>query len=236
MATTKKATKPTNKAPALAATAVEAPAEQPVVIGYKGFDKDMKCRGFQYEIGKTHTHDGPVKHCKSGFHACENPLNVFDYYAPGTSRFAVVELSGDISLETGGDTKIASASITVKAEIGVPVIVSKAIEWITALCNPANAEHATGDWSASSATGYQSASSATGYQSASSATGLGAVALNTGLFGKARAAEGGAICLCSHDDDGNLLHIRASKVGENGIKPDVFYTLDLAGEFVEVQS
>ncbi len=89
--------------------------------------------------------------------------------------------------------------------------------------------------SASSATGDSSASSATGYRSASSATGIAAIALNTGLYGRARASEGGGIALCNHDDDGNLRHFRCSKVGENGIKPDVYYSLDAAGEFREVQ-
>ena len=239
-------------------TDVAAPVAE--IVAYKGFDSKMQCRGFQFEMVKTFTHDGEVKHCKSGFHACENPLDTFNYYAPGTSKFAVVKMSGAISRESDGDTKIASASITIDAELTIPTIVSKAIEWITALCKPENFQHATGDQSASSATsdqsassatgdrsassatgdqsassatGDRSASSATGYRSASSATGENAVAMNIGLFGKAKASKDGAIVLCAHDENGNLIHIRASKVGENGIYPDVFYTLNSEGEFVK---
>ena len=203
------------------------------IIAYKGFSTDMTCRDFQYEMGKTFAHDGEVKHCKSGFHACENPLDTFNYYAPGTSKFAIVKMTGSVSRETDGDSKIASASITIDAELTIPVIVSKAIELVTALCKPDAVQHATGYRSASSATGDQSASSATGDQSASSATGKNAVAMNIGVFGKAKASKDGAIVLCSHDDCGNLLHIKASRVGDNGIKPDVFYTLSKDGEFIK---
>lgn len=87
---------------------------------------------------------------------------------------------------------------------------------------PASDSHSGHD---TSATGYSSASSATGDSSASSASGNAAVALNTGRYGKSRAGAGGAIVICNHDDEGNLRHIFSSKVGENGIEPDTFYTL-----------
>jgi len=240
----------------------------PVIQAFKGFDKNMQCRGYQFEAGKTFNHEGSVKACSSGFHSCENPLDVFGYYQPGQSRFAIVEASGEFSRETNGDSKIASASLHIKAELTLPEFIGHAISWVTAHCTPGG-EHATGDRSASSATGYssassatgdrsassatgdssassatgyssassatgdRSASSATGYSSASSATGTSAVALNTGRHGRASASEGAAIVLCSHNNDGTLRHIRCSKVGENGIKPDTFYTLSDDGEFVE---
>ncbi|HSC06788.1 MAG TPA: hypothetical protein VLD59_08175 [Steroidobacteraceae bacterium] len=252
------------------------PAES--VTAYKAFNLDWTCRGFQYEVGKTFSTDAEVVRCASGgFHSCENPLDTFKYYKPGKSRFALVKASGKIARDTE-DTKIASASISIEAELTIPQIVTAAIAWIAALCVRDNAKHsegynsassatvyrsassatvyrsassatgdssassATGDSSASSATGYssassatgdRSASSATGNRSASSATGIGAVALNTGWHGKARASKGGAIVICNHDEDGNLRHIFASKVGENNIKPDVFYSLDDDGLPVE---
>jgi hypothetical protein len=86
---------------------------------------------------------------------------------------------------------------------------------------------------AASATGYQGAASATGYQGAASATGTASVAISTGWYGRAQADEGCAIVLAYRDDDGNIVHIRASKVGENGIKAGVWYSLDAGGEFVE---
>lgn len=78
------------------------------VVAYKGYNRDLTCRGFQYEIGKTYEHDGEVKACKSGFHACEHPLDVFRYYAPATSRFTEVTMAGKLSRHDD-DSKIASA-------------------------------------------------------------------------------------------------------------------------------
>ncbi|CAP01097.1 conserved hypothetical protein; putative phage-related protein [Acinetobacter baumannii SDF] len=318
------------------------------ITSYKGFDKNLQCRGFQYEIGKTFEHKGKVKACGSGFHACEYPLDVFGYYAPGElNRFAVVEQSGDLS-RGDDDTKVASKSITIKAEVDIPFLVKAAIEYTTSRCEPIkedspaftdnncgqaiatgynSASSATGDWAASSATGYNSASSATGYKSASSATGYKSassatgdksassatgynsassatgynsassatgynsassatgdksassatgyksassatgdksassatgnwaaslttghysesqikdqeddqygVAISTGYEGKAKASEGSAIVLTHRNSDGEILHIRASKVGENGVKADTWYQLDANGQFVE---
>jgi hypothetical protein len=219
------------------------------IAAYKGFDLNMQCRGYQFKVGETYEHDGPVIACQSGWHSCENPLDVFEYYGPGTSIFAEVEASGQIARHSD-DSKIASGKLHIKAVLTLPDYIGRAIAWVTTHCTPAtsnaatgdrSASSATGDRSASSATGYssassatgdRSASSATGYRSASSATGIAAVAMNIGRDGRARASEGAAIVLCEHDDDGNLLHIRASKVGDNGIEADVFYTLR-GGEFVK---
>ncbi|MGS6267895.1 DUF7666 domain-containing protein, partial [Enterobacter asburiae] len=93
----------------------------------------------------------------------------------------------------------------------------------------------TGYQSAATNTGYQSAATNTGYQSAAEVSGSQSVAASLGIEGKARASENGAIVLCYRDEDGVLIHIRASKVGENGIKPDTWYQLDEDGEFVEVE-
>ncbi|MBC6816368.1 hypothetical protein CKK01_02320, partial [Acinetobacter baumannii] len=106
------------------------------ITSYKGFDKNLQCRGFQYEIGKTFEHKGKVEACGSGFHACEYPLDVFGYYAPGElNRFAVVEQSGELSRDSD-DTKVASKSITIKAEVDIPFLVKAAIEYTTSRCEP----------------------------------------------------------------------------------------------------
>ena len=161
-------------------------------------------------------------------------MDVFNYYEPASSQFAVVEQTGEISRHDE-DSKVASSSLTVKASIDIPGLIKAAIEFVSKRCDPAKEEHATGDSSASSATGYRSASSATGYRSASSATGVAAVAMNIGYKGKAKASEGAAIVLCAHNTDGTLRHIRASKIGDNGVKPDTWYALSQDGEFVEVK-
>ena len=230
-------------------------ADAPKVIAYKGFDHNLQCRGFQFELQQTYTHEGKVKACESGFHACEYPLATFGFYVPAESRYAEVSLSGQMHSDGGSDTKIAAASITINAELRIPELIKRAIAWITERCNPAKAAHATGDWSASSATGYQSASSATGYRSASSATGCRSAATNTGNYGsaeildgerssfgvavatghegKARASLGSSIVLVHRDDDGAIVHIRAAIAGKD-VKSDTWYVLNAAGEFVEV--
>ena len=145
-----------------------------VITSYKGFNSDWSCRGFQYEVGGTYEHSGDVEACKSGFHACEYPLAVFSYYPPGGSKFAVVEQGGETDKEENGDTKIASRTISIKAEIDIPYLVKAAIEFTQSKClpiDPLSPASATGDQGAASATGYQGAASATGYRGAASATG-----------------------------------------------------------------
>ncbi|EFQ6939586.1 hypothetical protein HZ420_004575 [Salmonella enterica] len=278
------------------------------IVTFKGFNKDLKCRGFQFAIGETFHHDGKVEACGSGFHACECPFDVFSYYPPAESRYAETISFGVIDREEIGDTKIASASITIKAELTLPQFIQRGIEWIwskidksleqqimtgdqsaatntgdrsaatntgdqSAATNTGNRSAATntgdqsaatntgdrsaatntGDQSAATNTGYQSAATNTGYRSAATNTGNRSAATNTGnwsaaevsgsqsvaaafgIEGKARASEGAAIVLCYRDEDGELIHIRASKVGENGIMPDTWYQLDEDGEFVECE-
>jgi len=159
----------------------EAATVEPVVVtAFKGFDKDMKCRGFQFEVGKTYEHKGKVEACSSGFHACEYPLDVLGYYGPADgNKFAIVEQSGKFS-RYSDDTKVASSSITVKAEINLPGLITAAFEYVRQHCNPVNDQHSTGYSSASSSTGYSSASSSTGYSSASSSTGYRSASSSTG--------------------------------------------------------
>ncbi|EBC4729404.1 hypothetical protein CR827_24190 [Salmonella enterica] len=257
------------------------------IVTFKGFNKDLKCRDFQFEIGKTFHHDGKVEACGSGFHACECPFDVFSYYSPADSRFAETISFGITDREEDGDTKIASASITIKAELTLPQFIQRGIEWIwskidksleqqimcgdcsaatntgdcsaatntgycsaatntgdcsaatnTGYCSAAtntgycSAATNTGDCSAATNTGYCSAATNTGYCSAAEVSGSQSVAAAFGIEGKARASEGGAIVLCYRDEDGELIHIRASKVGENGIMPNTWYQLNEDGEFV----
>ncbi|EOF1034203.1 hypothetical protein SFW72_003610 [Salmonella enterica subsp. enterica serovar Kentucky] len=242
------------------------------IVTFKGFNKDLTCRDFQFAIGETFHHDGKVEACGSGFHACECPFDVFSYYPPAESRYAETISFGVIDREEEGDTKIASASITIKSELTLPQFIQRGIEWIwskidksleqqimtgnrSAATNTGNRSAATntGYRSAATNTGYRSAATNTGYRSAATNTGYRSAATNTGyrsaaevsgsqsvaaslgIEGKARASEGGAIVLCYRDEDGELIHIRASKVGENGIMPDIWYQLNEDGEFVECE-
>jgi hypothetical protein len=153
------------------------------ITAYKGFDKDWKCRDFKFEVGKSYEAEGKIEACTNGFHACESPLDVFGYYPPGTSRFAVVELFGETAKETGGDSKVAAAKITVTAELALPEFLSKAVEFIIAKAKKSKTE--TGYQSAASNTGNRSAASNTGYQSAASNTGNRSAASNTGDYSAA---------------------------------------------------
>ena len=146
---------------------------------FKAFNKDWTCRDFQYKIGETYTHTGNVEACKSGFHSCQYPLDIFSYYSPCSSVFAEVESSGVISKESS-DSKVASQKIMIKKELDLASLVSEAIQYTKSNCLEAGSEHATGYQAASSATGYRAASSATGYQAASSATGDRAASSATG--------------------------------------------------------
>ena len=226
--------------------------QQPITA-YKGFNTDLTCRDFQFQIGETYTHDGKVEACASGFHACENPLDVFNYYNP-TSRFAIVECSGEINKESNGDSKIACGSIHIKSEIGLPTLISKAVDLILSKIKWDTAKESnTGDYSAATNTGDQSAATNTGYYSAATNTGDRSAATNTGYYSaaevtgghsvaaalgcesKAKAGESGAIVCVYRNDDNELVYIRASKVGENGIEAGKWYMLDENGEFIEAK-
>ncbi|EAQ6217568.1 hypothetical protein RBV34_001456 [Salmonella enterica] len=206
------------------------------IVTFKGFNKDLTCRDFQFAIGETFHHDGKVEACGSGFHACECPFDVFSYYPPAESRYAETISFGVIDREEEGDTKIASASITIKAELTLPQFIQRGIEWIWSKIDKSLEQQImTGDWSAATNTGNWSAATNTGDWSAAEVSGSQSVAASLGIEGKARASEGGAIVLCYRDEDGELIHIRASKVGENGIMPDIWYQLNEDGEFVECE-
>jgi hypothetical protein len=146
---------------------------------YKGFDKDLRCRGFQYEIGKEFT-ESKADLCGCGFHACENPIDVFGYYPPAESRYCKVELE-DVADQTSDDSKRCGKSIKIGAEIGIKGIINafvkftlEKIDWETVK------ESNTGDGSAATNTGYRSAATNTGDRSAATNTGYWSAATNTG--------------------------------------------------------
>ena len=153
------------------------------IKAYKGFDKDLKCRDFQYEIGKTYE-EPTAELCNSGFHACEYPLDVFAYYAPGDmSRYCEVDLD-DVSDKKGNDdSKRCGKKIAVKAEIGIAGLVKASVDFVMEnIKDEKKASTNTGDYSASTNTGYRSASTNTGYRSASTNTGDRSASTNTGYY------------------------------------------------------
>lgn len=214
--------------------AVDGGKEMEEGMNYKGFDKNMQCRGFQYEVGKEYeTEDAAA--CKTGFHACEYPLDVLNYYAPAESQYAVVEQSGKIS-KSGGDTKVASTKIKIVAEIGIAGLVKAAVEYTKTRAKEEPGGHATGNQGAASATGYLGAASATGDRGAASATGKAGVALAAGFGCKAKGAIGCAICVVERGNwDGEtypIINIKAAIVDGDIVKADTYYML-INGAFVE---
>ena len=105
------------------------------IKSYKAFDKNMRCRDFQYEVGKEYEMDGEIKCCNRGFHACKNPLEVWDYYDMLNSRFAEVEQSGKID-EEGNSTKVCSSHIKIKAELKLADIIKVGVEWLKDITLP----------------------------------------------------------------------------------------------------
>ena len=154
------------------------------IKGYKGFNKDMTCREFQYEEGKEYETD-KAEVCEKGFHACEYPLDCFSYYSPSESVYHEVEQSGEISSKKGEDTEIASTKIKIGAKLSIAGIVQAAIEYTSSRAKKeSDSDSRKG---ASSATGYCGASSATGNCGASSATGNCGASSATGDYGASSA-------------------------------------------------
>ena len=201
------------------------------VISIKGFDKNLQCRGYQFELGKTYTHGSVVKVCDSGFHAVEYALDVFGYYPPGDSRYCVVAQSGQIG-RGNDDSKIVSASITIQAEIKLPQLIQRGVDWIMERLESTKTETNTGYQSAATNTGYQSAATNTGEQSAATVEGKHSVAISTGTCGKAKACQGSAIVLVNRNNEGEIVHIRCAIAGKD-IEADVFYMLNDDGDFVK---
>ena len=197
-----------------AAPAAEAPTDTKV-IAFKGFNTDWTCNpngvAFQYEVGKTYTHDGEVEACASGFHACEMPLDVFTYYKPTTAKFAVVAAGGQIARHDGKDSKIASATITIQSEIRIPELVTRAVAWII---DRAKGNTATGDYGHAAATGSNGCAFA-------------------GFGGRAKASASGSFAIAWFDESANRARLIVGTPGENGIKPDTWYRVDDSGSLVE---
>ncbi len=204
-------------------------AKTEVIQAFKGFDKNLQCRGYQFEIGKTHTHEGEVEACSSGFHSCENPLDVLNYYPlisddGSLNRFASVKASGTISRHDG-DSKIASASLLVEVELKLPEFISAAVNWIKAACTTEE----------TAASGYSSRLAASGNYSQLAASGDSSIVCAASTNCKASAGNNGCIVLTRWVESEKRYRASVAYVGENGIKPNVFYELDENGEFVEAE-
>ena len=230
---------------------------------YKGFDKDLKCRGYQYEIGREYE-EREAEICEKGFHACEYPLDVFGYYDPASSRYCEVDL--DANNQTHDDSKRVGKHIKIGAEIGIPGIVKASVEYIKNQVGWGNSKESnTGDYSAATNTGDRSAATNTGDCSAATNTGYRSAAANTGNYSaaantgdcsaaevsgkesiamamgcgsKAKGALGCFLVLAEWSEVNGEYHIvdvKAVKVDGTNIKEDTYYTL-VDGLFVEADN
>ena len=150
------------------------------IIGFKGFDNDLSCRGFQYKVGKTYDLKGKVACCERGFHFCENPLEVFYYYTPNDSRFCRVEGGGNVD-KSKADSKVAASHLHISSEIGLNGLIDSGLQYILnkAEFNHKKAKKTRGK-SVASTTRYQSAAICTGEYSSATSTGVNSAAINSG--------------------------------------------------------
>ena len=202
--------------------------------GYKGFDKDLKCRDFQYEVGKDYTTEGKIEACKNGFHFCENPMDVLGYYPPSDSRYCIVESSGQEDRD-GDDSKVATSKIHISAEIGLKGLIEAGVKFILDKVNwKDNKESNIGNQSAATNTGNWSAATNTGNRSAAIVSGKGSVAMAIGYKSKAKGSLGCWIVLAEQNDNYEIIDVQSVKVDGEKIKADTFYTL-VNGEFIETE-
>lgn len=186
---------------------------------YKGFDKDLKCRGFQYEIGKDYKED-KAKLCQKGFHACENPMDVFVYHPPANGRYCEVELD-EVSPERKSDSKVAGKKIHIGAEIGITGIINAGVKFIL--------EKAKNNHQKESNTGDQSVATNTGDQSAASVAGKDSIAIVTGIDGKAKGELGCWIVFVErgkwNGETYPIITVKAYCVDGVKVMPNIWYTL-----------
>lgn len=224
---------------------------------YKGFDKDLKCRGFQYEVGKEYE-EANAALCKKGFHACENPLDTFRYYRPTDSRYCEVDVD-DNGERNSTDSKVCGKHIKISAEIGLKGVINAGVRFVFDKCESATEENASG-WrgnaAASGESGNAAASGNLGNAAASgesgnaAASGWRGTAVVTGFAGRAtalgeqclavawgedslaRGTVGNWIVVSERDDDGNIIDVKIAKVDGDTVKADTWYKL-VNGEIME---
>ena len=232
-----------------------------VIKSYKGFDKNMQCRGFQYEVGKEYNMDGEIKCCNRGFHACKSPLKVWDYYDMLNSRFAEVEQSGNID-EEEKSTKVCSSHIKIKAELKLADIINIGVEWLKDITSPSKVKTdgalndngdrkkqigssgyyaqigSSGDSARIVSSGDSARIGSSGDSAKIDSTGEDSVIMCAGNKSKAKAKVGSWITLAewewSDEKKRNIpVCVKTEYVDGENIKADTWYQLK-NGKFVEV--
>ena len=205
-----------------------------VITSYKGFDKNMECRGFKYEVGKEYEMDGEIKCCNRGFHACKSPIEVWDYYDMLNSRFAEVEQSGKID-EEEKSTKICSSRIKIKAELKLADIINIGVEWLKDITSPSNVKE---DGALNDNGDRKEQIGSSGDYAKIDSTGEDSVIMCAGNKSKAKAKIGSWITLAewkwSNEKNRYVpVCVKTEYVDGENIKADTWYKLE-NGKFVEV--
>lgn len=205
-----------------------------VIKSYKAFDKNMQCRGFQYEVGKEYEMDGEIKCCDRGFHACKSPMEVWDHYDMLSSRFAEVEQSGKID-EEGNSTKVCSSRIKIKAELKLADIIKVGVEWLKDITSPTKVKT---DIAKNDNGGYSAKIGSSGDSAKIDSTGEDSVIMCAGNNSIAKAKVGSWITLSEWEWNDEKNHyvpvcVKTEYVDGENIKADTWYQLK-NGEFVEV--
>ena len=211
------------------------------IIAYKAMNKNMQCRGKQYEVGKTY-HEDKADCCRAGMHACENPLDVLNYYPLKDSpRFFEVECGGNVD-KSGKDSKLACTELTVKGEVNFAGLVKATVNAVFNRVKGkepfSSGDYSTagtsGDGSTAGTSGDYSTAAATGSRCRAKVDGKGSIAVANGYGSMARGALGCYLVLTEYDDDGHMLCAKMARVDGSTVKENVWYTL-VNGEFVEAE-
>ena len=136
---------------------------------FKGFDKHLRCSGFQYEVGKKYQEQEAAL-CRKGFHACENPLDTFRYYPPTDSRYCEVEID-DNGQRNSDDSKVCGEKIKIGAEIGLDGVIKAGVRFVFDKCESATEENASGESGNAAASGYCGNAAASGESGNAAASG-----------------------------------------------------------------
>ena len=223
-----------------------------VITSYKAFDKNMRCRDFQYEVGREYEMDGDIKCCNRGFHACKNPLEVWDYYDMLNSRFGEVEQSGKID-EEGNSTKVCSSHIKIKAELKLADIIKVGVEWLKDITSPSkfktngalndNGDRnkqigSSGDSAQIGSSGDSAQIGSSGDSAQINSTGEDSVIMCAGNNSMAKAKVGSWITLSEwkwNNEKSRYVPtcVKTEYVDGENIKADTWYRLQ-KGEFIEV--
>lgn len=216
---------------------------------FKGFDKRLRCRGFQYEVGKEYQESG-AELCRKGFHACENPLDTFRYYRPTDSRYCEVEID-DNGQRNSDDSKVCGEKIKIGAEIGLDGVINAGVQFIFEKCEESAEDHASGVSGNAAASGLSGNAAASGECGNAAASGAWGTATVTGRDGRASALGeqciavawgnnslakgtlGNWIVVSDRGSSGDIVDAKLARVDGDTIRADTWYTMR-RGEIVEV--